>query len=266
MKSFLLYGVLFLSAIFVAPGAFAESGSAGEALTKATSALTEKAHALPPIVNEALGGGNLPLLFALLAVVPALLIAATCYVRVITVLSLLRQAIGLAQIPSTQILAILSFLLTFLVMTPTWTRVYREAWVPFSQEQIDFQEAVRRGETPVRTFLWKQIERSRNTGQIALFLRSIPDAEMPEYYEDIPWRALLPAFILSELKTAFFIGLQLFLPFVIIDLVVSGVMVSMGMMMLPPTVVSLPFKLMLFVLLDAWDPVVQMLIDSFSFV
>ena len=146
MKSFLLYGVLFLSAIFVAPGAFAESGSAGEALTKATSALTEKAHALPPIVNEALGGGNLPLLFALLAVVPALLIAATCYVRVITVLSLLRQAIGLAQIPSTQILAILSFLLTFLVMTPTWTRVYREAWVPFSQEQIDFQEAVCAGD------------------------------------------------------------------------------------------------------------------------
>ena len=266
MKSPLRYGALLFGTLFAAPAAFAESDSATETLAQATAALAEKAHSLPPIVNEALSGGNLPLLLTLLAVVPALLIATTCYVRVATVLSLLRQAIGLAQIPSTQILAILSFLLTLLVMTPTWTRVYREAWVPYAQEQIDLQEAVRRGEAPIRTFLWKQIERSRNTGQIALFLRSIPDAEMPEYYEDIPWRALLPAFILSELKTAFFIGLQLFLPFVIIDLVVSGVMVSMGMMMLPPTVVSLPFKLMLFVLLDAWDPVVQMLIDSFNFV
>lgn len=265
MRPFLLALSLLFAASAAAPAPAADAGLPADALARAASALAEKAQTLPSAVGEAVSGGNLPLLFALLAVVPALLIATTCYVRVITVLSLLRQAVGLAQIPSAQILAILSFFLTLLVMTPTWTRVYREAWVPYAQEEIDLQEAVRRGEAPVRTFLWKQIERSRNTGQIALFLRSIPDAEMPEYYEDIPWRVLLPAFILSELKTAFFIGLQLFLPFLIIDLVVSGVMVSMGMMMLPPTVVSLPFKLMLFVLLDAWDPVVQMLIDSFTF-
>ncbi|MBO7726228.1 MAG: flagellar type III secretion system pore protein FliP [Thermoguttaceae bacterium] len=265
MKSSLLTGALAFAAS-AAPPIFAADADSAVSLARAASTLAEKTQSLPSAVGGVLSGGNLPLLFALLAVVPALLIATTCYVRVITVLSLLRQAIGLAQIPSAQILAVLSLFLTLLVMSPTWTRVYREAWIPYAQNEIDLHEAVRRGETPVRSFLWKQIERSRNTGQIALFLRSIPDAEMPEYYEDLPWRALLPAFILSELKTAFFIGLQLFLPFVIIDLVVSGVMVSMGMMMLPPTVVSLPFKLMLFVLLDAWDPVVQMLIDSLSLV
>ena len=266
MNRFLFTGLFLLFALAAASAGAADTGPVGENLAQMMAAFAEKTQSLPPAVKEIVSGGNLPLLFTLLAVLPALLIATTCYVRVITVLSLLRQAVGLAQIPSAQIMAILSFFLTLLVMTPTWTRVYREAWMPYAQEQIDLQEAVRRGEAPIRTFLWKQIERSRNTGQIAVFLRSIPDAEMPEYYEDIPWRALLPAFILSELKTAFFIGLQLFLPFVIIDLVVSGVMVSMGMMMLPPTVVSLPFKLMLFVLLDAWDPVVQMLIDSFRFV
>ena len=266
MKRLLVTGVFFLFALTAASVFAADPAPSGGSLSQMTAALAEKAQSLPPAVKDAVGGGNLPILFALLAVVPVLLIATTCYVRVITVLSLLRQAVGLAQIPSAQILAVLSFFLTLLVMTPTWTRVYREAWEPYTQQEIDLQEAVRRGEAPIRTFLWKQIERSRNTGQIAVFLRSIPDAEMPEYYEDVPWRVLLPAFILSELKTAFFIGLQLFLPFVIIDLVVSGVMVSMGMMMLPPIVVSLPFKLMLFVLLDAWDPVVQMLIDSFRFV
>lgn len=210
-------------------------------------------------------GGSLPVLFALLALVPAVLIATTCYVRVITVLALLRHAIGIPQIPSNQILAVISFFLTLLVMTPTWTRVYREGWLPYAHQEISAEEAFRRGEIPIRTFLWKQIERTRNTEDIGVFMRYIPDAKQPEYYEDVPWRVLLPAFMLGELKTAFLIGFQLFLPFVIIDLVVSGIMVSMGMMMLPPTVVSLPFKLMLFVLLDAWDPVVQMLLDSFTF-
>ncbi|MGI5832220.1 MAG: flagellar type III secretion system pore protein FliP [Thermoguttaceae bacterium] len=233
-------------------------------LSKLAESATQNVESLLPTVKELTSGGNLPLLFALLAIVPALLITTTCYVRVITVLSLLRQAIGLVQIPSAQILAVVAFFLTILMMSPTWTRVYREAWVPYAHQEIAAEEAFHRAEVPIRTFLWKQIERTRNTEMIGVFLRYVSDAKQPEYYEDIPWRVLVPAFMLSELKTAFLIGFQLFLPFVIIDLVVSGVMVSMGIMMLPPTAVSLPFKLMLFVLLDAWDPVVQMLFDGFA--
>lgn len=233
-------------------------------LASALAQAAENAESFLPAAKEWLSGANLPLFFALLAVVPGVLIATTCYIRIVTVLSLLRHATGLPQIPSTQIIVLLSFFLTLVMMSPTWTRVWREACVPYAQQQISAEEALRRGEAPVRTFLWKQIERTHNTAEIGVFLRYIPDAERPEYYEDIPWRVLIPAFMMSELKTAFFIGFQLFLPFLIIDLVVSGVMVSMGMMMLPPTAVSLPFKLMLFVLLDAWDPVVQMLLDSFA--
>lgn len=244
----------------------AETSAAQEPspIASALAQAAENAGSLLPAAQEWISGGNLPLLFALLAIVPGVLIATTCYIRIVTVLSLLRHATGLVQIPSTQIVVILSFFLTLVMMSPTWTRVWREACIPYAQQQISVEEALRRGEAPIRTFLWKQIERTHNTAEIGVFLRYIPDAEMPQYYEDIPWRVLIPAFMMSELKTAFFIGFQLFLPFLIIDLVVSGIMVSMGMMMLPPTAVSLPFKLMLFVLLDAWDPVVQMLLDSFA--
>ena len=251
------------------PVPVAETGSAGQEKTanpliSVLQTVKADPNALIPTGKKFISGGNLPILLALLTVVPAVLITTTCYVRVITVLALLRHALGIPQIPSTQILAAISLFLTLLVMSPTWTRVWREAWVPYVHEEISAEEAFHRGEAPIRTFLWKQIERTRNTENVRLFMKYIPDTPEPKYYEDIPWRALLPAYMLSELKTAFMIGFQLFLPFIIIDLVVSGVMVSMGMMMLPPTVVSLPFKLMLFVLLDAWDPVVRMLIESFT--
>lgn len=211
-----------------------------------------------------LSSAKIALFMTVLAIVPAILIMTTCYVRIITVLSILRQGLGTGQIPSTQILAAISLFLTLLVMMPTWTRVYEEAILPYSKQEISAEKAFERGELPIRTFLWKQIEKTQNTESIWLFMSYIPDAEKPKHYEDIPWRALLPAFMLSELKTAFLIGFQLFLPFLIIDLVVSGIMVSMGMMMLPPTIVSLPFKLMLFVLLDGWTLVVKMLLDSFT--
>ncbi len=209
-----------------------------------------------------LSGTKIAILLTVLSLVPAILMMTTCYVRIVTVLAILRQGLGTGQIPSTQILAAISLFLTILVMTPTWTKVYEDALLPYSQGEIDATTAFDRGQLPIRTFLWKQIEKTRNTESIWLFMRYIPDAEKPEYYEDIPWRALLPAYMLSELKTAFLIGFQLFLPFLIIDLVVSAVMVSMGMMMLPPTIVSLPFKLMLFVLMDGWTLVVKMLLDS----
>lgn len=203
-------------------------------------------------------------LLTIFSIAPAILIMTTSFVRIMTVLSILRQAIGTGQIPPTQVLTALAMFLTLLIMAPVWSDVWTDAVKPYSEEKITAVEAFDRGQLPIRTFLWKQIERTGNTDSIWLFMRYVPDAAEPKYYEEIPWRALLPAFVLSELKTAFLIGFQLFLPFLIIDLVVSGVMVSAGMMMLPPSIVALPFKLMLFVLTDGWTLVVKMLLESFS--
>lgn len=200
----------------------------------------------------------------ILSLAPAILIMTTSFVRIITVLSILREAIGAGQLPPNQVLTALSLFLTLLIMTPVWTQVYNNAIVPYSNQEIDAQKAFNEGILPIRTFMCQQIERRGNGDDIRLFMQYIPDAKVPEFYEDVPLRALLPAFMLSELKTAFLIGFQLFIPFLIIDMIVSGVLVSMGMMMLPPVMVSLPFKLMLFVLMDGWTLVVKMILDSFT--
>lgn len=204
------------------------------------------------------------LVMSAFSLAPAILLMTTSYIRVSVVLSLLRQALGAGQIPSNQVVAALSIFLTILIMSPVWTEVYNESITPYSNGEITNLEALDKGQEPIRSFLWKQIERSGNTEIISIFLRYIPEADAPEYYEDIPWRALAPAFVLSELKTAFLIGFQVFLPFLIIDLVVSCVLVSSGMMMLPPAIVSLPFKLALFVLVDGWTLVVKSLLESFA--
>lgn len=204
------------------------------------------------------------LIMSALSLAPALLLMTTSYIRISVVLMLLRQALGAGQVPSNQVIATLAIFLTFLIMAPVWTDVYKEAVEPYSLGEISNVDALDRGQAPIRTFLWKQIERSGNSEMINVFIKYIPDAESPQYYEDVPWRALAPAFVLSELKTAFLIGFQIFLPFLIIDLVVSSVLVSSGMMMLPPAIVSLPFKLALFVLVDGWTLIVKSLLESFA--
>jgi len=204
------------------------------------------------------------LTFSILAVAPAILLATTSFVRISVVLSLLRQGIGAGQVPSNQTIAALAVFLSLLIMTPVWSEVYETAVVPYSEGQISNAEALQRGQAPIRTFLWRQIEKTGNVETIGVFTRFIPGKENPEFYEDVPWRALAPAFLLSELKTAFLIGFQILIPFLIIDVVVSSVLVSTGMMMLPPTVVSLPFKLALFVLADGWTLVVKSLLESFA--
>lgn len=204
------------------------------------------------------------LTFSILAVAPAILLATTSFVRISVVLSLLRQGIGAGQVPSNQTIAALAVFLSLLIMTPVWSEVYETAVVPYSEGQISSAEAFQRGQAPIRTFLWRQIEKTGNVETIGVFTRFIPGKENPEFYEDVPWRALAPAFLLSELKTAFLIGFQILIPFLIIDVVVSSVLVSTGMMMLPPTVVSLPFKLALFVLSDGWTLVVKSLLESFA--
>ncbi|MBR3219477.1 MAG: flagellar type III secretion system pore protein FliP [Thermoguttaceae bacterium] len=209
------------------------------------------------------GTVKIAILLSVLSLVPAILMMTTSFVRIITVLSILRQGLGTGQTPPTQVFTAIAVFMTLLVMPPPFPKIWDGAIRPYSDKQITFTEAVQRGEVPMRTFLWKQIERSGNTDVIYQLLEYVPNAQVPKYYEDIPWRVLLPAFMMSELKIAFLIGFQILLPFLIIDLIVSGVTVSMGMMMLPPALVSLPLKLMLFVLVDGWTLVVKTLLDGF---
>jgi flagellar biosynthesis protein FliP len=193
------------------------------------------------------------------------------------VLGLLRQAIGTQQLPPSQVITSIALFMTLLLMTPVWTAVYDEAIKPYSNKQISLEEAWKRGTEPVRKFMADQITRTDNDDDVYLFLRYMPEeidpqtGELPDYVyygankdeKNVPLQALLPAYMLSELKTAFLIGFQVYLPFVILDIVVACVTISMGMLMLPPVLISLPFKLLLFVLVDGWRLVVEMLLDSF---
>ncbi|NQT41060.1 MAG: flagellar type III secretion system pore protein FliP [Planctomycetes bacterium] len=204
------------------------------------------------------------LLLTVLSMAPAVLLMTTCFVRIVVVLALLRQAIGTQQLPPSQVITSLSLFLTLLLMTPVWKDVYEGGIKPYTEEQISLEEAWTRGAEPIRRFMSQQIDRTGNQDDVYLFLRYLPDQPEPTTYDDVPLQALLPAFMLSELKTAFLIGFQIYLPFLILDMVIASVMVSMGMLMLPPVLISLPFKLLLFVLVDGWHLVVGMLMESFA--
>ncbi len=204
------------------------------------------------------------LLLTVLSLAPAVLLMTTCFIRIIVVLSLLRQAVGTQQLPPSQVITSLALFMTLLVMSPVWKQVYDRAVVPYTHHQISLEQAWKEGAAPVRRFMSMQIERTNNSDDVRMFLNYLPGHPTPAKYEDVPLQALLPAFMLSELKTAFLIGFQIYLPFLILDMVVASVMVSMGMMMLPPALVSLPFKILLFVLVDGWRLVVQMLMESFQ--
>lgn len=204
------------------------------------------------------------LLLTVLSLAPAILLMTTCFVRMVVVLSLLRQAIGTQQLPPSQVITTLSLFLTFLIMAPVWKQVYTEAIVPYTEHRISLEEAWTSGVAPVRRFMSLQIERTKNPEDVHLFMNYLPDKPTASSYEDVPLVALLPAFVLSELKTAFLIGFQIYLPFLILDIVISSVLVSMGMLMLPPVLISLPFKLLLFVLVDGWRLIVGMLMESFQ--
>ncbi|MBC7353465.1 MAG: flagellar type III secretion system pore protein FliP [Thermogutta sp.] len=204
------------------------------------------------------------LLLTVLSLAPAIILMTTSFIRVIVVLSLLRQALGTQNLPPSQVITGLSLFITLFIMTPVWREVYQQAIVPYQQRQISLEEAWERGQRPIRRFMSLQIERCDNAEDVWLFLRYAHLEKEPETYDDVPLQVLVPAFMLSELKTAFLIGFQIFLPFLIIDMVVSTVMVAMGMLMMPPVLVSLPFKLLLFVLLDGWHLVVGMLMESFQ--
>jgi len=199
------------------------------------------------------------LLVTVLSLAPAVLVMVTSFTRVVVVLSLLRTAIGIPQLPPNQVLIGLALFLTAFVMAPAIKTINDEAMKPYMAGQISQQEAFNRGEAPLREFMFRQTREQ----DLALFMK-LSKAEKPANRDGIPTYVLVPAFTISELKTAFQMGFVMFIPFLIIDLIVSSALLSMGMMMLPPVVVSLPFKILLFVLVDGWYLIVGSLVGSFN--
>jgi flagellar biosynthetic protein FliP len=207
---------------------------------------------------------QLVVLLTVLSLAPAILIMMTCFTRIIIVLSLLRQALGTQQLPPNQVLIGLAMFMTFLVMGPTWQRVNSEALRPYLDNQIEQPEALQRAAVPVREFMITQIRKSGNDKDVLLFHRFSGEKTEPKTWNDVGTMTLIPAFMLSELKTAFLMGFKIYLPFLIIDIVISTILISMGMMMLPPVMISLPFKLLLFVLVDGWHLITAGLMGSFG--
>jgi flagellar biosynthetic protein FliP len=217
------------------------------------------------------------LLLTVVSLAPAILLMTTSFARIIVVLGLLRQALGTQQLPPSQVITSIALFMTLLLMAPVWKEAYEQGIKPYTNNEIGLEAAFTRGVAPVRKFMSHQIQLLKNDDDVYLFLRYMPDqvdpvtGAVPNYVfygakdgeVEVPLMALLPAFMLSELKTAFLIGFQIYLPFVIIDIVVASVTISMGMLMLPPVLISLPFKLLLFVLVDGWRLVVVMLLESF---
>jgi flagellar biosynthetic protein FliP len=193
------------------------------------------------------------LLLSVLTLAPAILLMMTCFTRIVIVMSLLRQALGAAQLPPNQVLIGLSLFMTFLVMGPTWSRINQEAIGPYNAGTITQVEALERATGEVRKFMIRQIEGAHNQDDVYLFFSyAHPHTAEPERWEQVETTTLVPAFVLSELKVAFLMGFRIYLPFLIIDMVIASVLISIGMQLLPPVMVSLPFKLLLFVLVDGW--------------
>jgi flagellar biosynthetic protein FliP len=223
-----------------------------------------------PNINISMGnGGQNPtetvaalrilILFTVLSLAPAILIMMTSFTRIVVVLSFLRQALSTQNMPPNQLIIGLSLFLTFFVMQPVWNEINTRSLGPYMEEKIDQGTAIARAEAPLREFMFKQTREK----DLAMFVE-LGRVVKPKTRRDIPTWVLIPAFMVSELKTAFQIGFMLYLPFLIIDMVVASVLMAMGMMMLPPVVISLPFKLLLFVLVDGWDLVIGSLVKSFG--
>ncbi|AKO93828.1 flagellar type III secretion system pore protein FliP [Priestia filamentosa] len=202
---------------------------------------------------------KLLLLLTVFSLAPGILILMTCFTRVVVVLAFLRTALGTQQTPPTQVLIGLALFISFFVMAPTFSEVNKEALQPLFNNEISLDEAYDKAALPMKEFMTKYTREK----DLALFL-NYEGAEKPESMEEIPMRALVPAFAISELKTAFQIGFMIFVPFLVIDMIVSSILMSMGMMMLPPVMISLPFKILLFVLVDGWNLVIKSLLLSFQ--
>jgi flagellar biosynthetic protein FliP len=244
-------------------------GAAVVFLVSSESAVYAQSMTLPNI-NLSIGGSAdepgkvatvIQLLFILtvLSMAPSILLMLTSFTRVLVVMSLLRHALGTQQMPPNQIIIGLSLFITMFIMAPVWNRVNEEALKPYYAEQISWEEVLSKGAVPIKEFMMRQTREK----DIALFVK-ISKEKRPEKPSDISLPVLIPSFIISELKTAFQIGFMVYLPFLIIDMVVASILLSMGMMMLPPVMVSMPFKLLLFVLVDGWNLIVGSVVQSFK--
>jgi flagellar biosynthesis protein FliP len=209
--------------------------------------------------KEVTSGVQLLVLLTVLSIAPSILILATCFTRIVIVLSMLRSAIGTPSIPPNQVVIGLSLLLTFFIMAPVYQQIDQKALQPYLKQEIDQQTAFKLAIDPIRQFMFAQTREK----DIQLFLE-LNKQPRPNTLDDIPIISLFPAFVISELRTAFTMGFVIYIPFLVIDLVVSSVLLSMGMMMLPPSLVSLPFKLLLFVMVDGWYLIVRSLAMSFG--
>ena len=203
-------------------------------------------------------GVQIMILLTILTLAPSIFIMCTAFIRIIIVLALTRQAIGTATLPPNQVLAGLALLLTFFVMAPTFNKINETALQPYMKNQITQQVALDKATQPLREFMITHTDEK----EIGLFL-SMAKMDKPKNWQDVPNYVLIPSFVLSELKTSFKIGFVIFLPFLVIDLVVASILVSMGMLFLPPTTVAMPFKLILFVMIDGWYLVTQTLLEGF---
>ncbi len=225
-----------------------------------------QAQTIPAFTSQSLADGSQQwslslqtlLLLSSMTFLPAMLLMMTGFTRIIIVLSLLRTAMGTQSAPPNQVLLGLALFLTFFVMSPVLNKVHESAWQPFSRDEINFEQFIETGSQPFREFMLAQTRQP----DLALFAR-LAQIEELEGPEQVPMRVLMPAFVTSELKTAFQIGFTIFIPFLIIDLVVASVLMALGMMMVPPATISLPFKLMLFVLVDGWQLLMGSLAQSF---
>lgn len=221
-----------------------------------------------PTVSLGLANANSPqeftqgvqilIMLTILTLAPSILIMTTAFIRIIIVLALTRQAIGTASLPPNQVLAGLALILTFFVMSPTINVINETSVQPYLKNQITQTVALEKASLPIRDFMIKHTEEK----EIALFLK-MAKLKQPKNWKDVPTYIILPSFVLSELKTAFIIGFVIFLPFLVIDIIVASILVSMGMLFLPPTVVATPFKLILFVMIDGWYLITKSLLESF---
>ncbi len=211
------------------------------------------------------GGGTLAvplqivLMLTVLSIVPALFIMTTCFARIVIVLSFVRHALGTQQMPPNQLLLSLALFLTVFTMGPVWSKVKTEAIDPWQRQEISQEVAIQRASIPVRAFMLKQTREK----DLALFVGMLK-GDRPKTVDDVPTTAIIPSFMISEMRTAFQMGFVLYLPFLVIDIVVASVLMSMGMMMLPPVLISLPFKVLLFVLVDGWYLIVRSLVVAFQ--
>lgn len=202
---------------------------------------------------------QLLLLLTVLSLAPAILMMVTSFTRIVVVLSILRHALGTQQLPANQIVIGLALFLTFFIMTPVWQKVNSDAIQPYMNEEISTQQAFEKATLPIRDFMLKQTREK----DMELFIK-VSGGKKPEKPADVALTALIPAFVISELKTAFQMAFVIYIPFLVIDLVVSSAVMAMGMMMLPPVTISLPFKLIFFVLVDGWHLVAGSLVKSFT--